>query len=130
MSAPLMISIPPFVDPAAAPAVVPVEKVRFHDITLEHLQPLFKNEDSDSMLYVWDAVKACQNTDGGYMFMKTFEPAPERGFMFSDNPMLTAISSKMDDSIGHSGSSYGWTMRQLQCICRHGFNAYANMRLR
>jgi hypothetical protein len=118
MATTLTISIPPFVDP--------VDEVSFYDITLELLTPLFSEKDLDSPLYIWDAIKATRDTDGGYTFMKTFEP--DQGFMFSINPMLKAISSKMDDSFGHSGSSYGWTMRQVQYICRNGFNAYKALR--
>ena len=71
-----------------------------------------------------EAYKAIESV-GAWAFMA--EDPGEGGFMFSKNPMLEEINKAMKD-VGHSGSSYGWTMRQMQYIARHGLEAYKTMR--
>jgi len=100
-------------------------------ITLEDLKRSWPDQNgrtSDEAHYVMDALNAVYDTPGGLEFMKTY--VPTKGFMFSDHPTLHEIGSKIDrdGTIGHSGSSYGWTMRQVQYICRNGFNAYKVLR--
>lgn len=95
----------------------------FADITLDTLKGAWPDKygrTADEALFVMDAIKAVRNTPGGWEFMKTYEP--DRGFMFSKHPKLSEIESKVDQdgTIGHSGSSYGWTMRQVERIIKHG----------
>jgi len=47
-------------------------------------------------------------------------------FMFSNDPRIDIISNKMCELgyTGHSGSSFGWTMRQMQYIAQNGENIY------
>jgi hypothetical protein len=45
------------------------------------------------------------------------------GFMYSNDESYKVIHKYMDYR-GHSGSSYGWTMRQLQFIAQKGWDAY------
>ena len=45
------------------------------------------------------------------------------GFMYTTNESYKVIHTHMDYR-GHSGSSYGWTMRQLQFIAQNGWDAY------
>lgn len=95
----------------------------FNSITIEDLQAKWPNKDgriSYQALYVMDGLKAVRNTPGGWEFMRTYEPPI--GFMFSTHPKLAEIQSKIDQdrTIGHSGSSYGWTMRQVEDIVKHG----------
>jgi hypothetical protein len=45
------------------------------------------------------------------------------GFMYTTNESYRVIHKHMDYR-GHSGSSYGWTMRQLQFIAASGWDAY------
>ena len=45
------------------------------------------------------------------------------GFMYTTNESYQVIHKHMDYR-GHSGSSYGWTMRQLQFIAVSGWDAY------
>ena len=61
----------------------------------------------------WDAMK--QEPSGG-------------GFMYSDDAWIKRINSHMKYD-GHSGASYGWTMRQIQFIARNGWDAYVQRRL-
>ena len=71
-----------------------------------------------------DAVTGAEMWD----WLKTYEPDEGKGFMYSDHPNLDKINSRMYKLYnGHSGSSYGWTMRQLQFIAKNGFNAYVDI---
>jgi len=53
-----------------------------------------------------------------WKFMSTYDPPEGRGFMFSDHPITNHIMRSME--VGHSGSSYGFTMRHLQYFATHG----------
>jgi hypothetical protein len=58
-------------------------------------------------------------------WLSTFEPF--NGFMFSSNDNVTAIGNKMEslpNPPGHSGASFGVTMRHLQFIAKHGMDNY------
>jgi hypothetical protein len=79
-------------------------------------------KDESSRFYIENAYNAVSSVDGGWEFMKTFTPEDKKGFMFSTHPMLTKIGEKLDD--GHSGSSYGWTMRNIEYIAKHGIDAF------
>lgn len=43
-------------------------------------------------------------------------------YMMSSDPEINIITKKMEELgyDGHSGSSFGWTMRQMQHIAQHG----------
>lgn len=69
-----------------------------------------------------DAYAAISATDGGWKFLQEFSPDADKGFMFSDHPVLRQIGAHM--SVGHSGLSYAWTMRQMEYIAKNGFSAY------
>lgn len=71
-----------------------------------------------------EAYKAIEQV-GAWDFMR--QDPGEGGFMFSQDPMLKEIDKVMKD-VGHSGSSYGWTMRQMQYVARNGIAAYRTMR--
>ena len=47
-------------------------------------------------------------------------------FMFSSDPRINIIGNKMVELGygGHSGSSFGWTMRNMQFIAKHGEEEY------
>jgi hypothetical protein len=57
-------------------------------------------------------------------WMKTFVPEEGKGFMFSNHENITKIGNAM--KTGHSGSSFGWTMRNLEAIAKDGWNEYVN----
>jgi hypothetical protein len=95
----------------------------FNTITIEDLQakwPDKRGRISDEARYVMDAIRAVRNTPGGWKFMRNYEPPI--GFMFSTHPKLAEIESKIDQdqTIGHSGGSFGWTMREVEHIIKHG----------
>lgn len=43
---------------------------------------------------------------------------PERGFMFTNHPVIDKISRNLQYS-GHSGFSFGWTMRQVEYLAKN-----------
>jgi hypothetical protein len=58
-----------------------------------------------------------------WTYLRDTPPDESRGYMFSKpDPVFEAILKNMQ--VGHSGGSYGWTMRNLQYIASHGLDAY------
>ena len=58
-------------------------------------------------------------------WLSTFDP--EHGFMYTTHDNIDAISRKMNalpNAPGHSGASFGLTMRHLQFMAKHGMNKY------
>ena len=51
-------------------------------------------------------------------------------YMFSKNPESKVISDKMVELgyCDHTGFSFGWTMRQMEYIAKHGENEYRKFR--
>ena len=49
--------------------------------------------------------------------------------MFNNDITLNTIHNKMIELgyDGHSGGSFGWTMRQMQYIANHGEEKYKNL---
>ena len=79
-----------------------------------------------------DAWAAMEAVEGSWDYLaRPGVPDPEGGFMFSRDPIVAKISEQVDKdgNIGHSGSSYGWTMRQMEYIAKNGFDAYVKLRL-
>lgn len=94
--------------------------------------PAFGNFD-ELNLPTWDremiqsGFEAVNSVDGGWDFLKNYEPPQDQGFMFSKPPPK---QEEIDAAIekrygGHSGSSYGMTMRILQYIAKNGWDTYA-----
>lgn len=69
--------------------------------------------------------KAVSSVDGGWDFLSTYDPG-EGGFMFSrPPPKMEEINDAINKLYGgHSGASYGMTMRILQFIAKNGWEAY------
>jgi hypothetical protein len=57
-----------------------------------------------------------------WTYLRDNPPSESTGYMFSNNSIFTGINGNMQ--VGHSGSSYAWTMRNLQYIATHGIDAY------
>jgi hypothetical protein len=61
-------------------------------------------------------------------WMQTFEPEEGRGFMFSigvpELERLNEVMFKDPVNNGHSGGSYGYTMRCMQSIAKNGYKAF------
>lgn len=72
---------------------------------------------------IYRAVQAAEAWD----LMKE-EPEAGKGYMFSSDPRYKPIQKKME-YLGHSGASYGWTMRQAQFIAQKGWAEYVKLYL-
>jgi hypothetical protein len=79
-----------------------------------------------------DAWSAMESVEGSWDYLaRPSVPEDGSGFMFSRDPFISQISSHVDKkgAIGHSGSSYGWTMRQMESIAKNGWDNYVTLRL-
>lgn len=73
--------------------------------------------------------QAITNVDG-WDFLTDYKPHPDKGFMFSYDPMLTNISNETERlGVGHSGASWAICMSNMQYIARWGLNAHKDMYL-
>lgn len=79
--------------------------------------------DESTRFFVEDAYKAVDSTPGAWDVLRTWEP--ENGFMFSHHSVIHAVSKKLDG--GHSGASYGFTMRHMQLLAKVGIEKYRSM---
>lgn len=75
--------------------------------------------------------EAVESVEGGWEFLRTYTPPADQGFMFS---LPTGKRLEIDNAIsnrypGHSGASYGCTMRVLEFIAKQGWDAYAKKTL-
>ena len=60
-------------------------------------------------------------------WMRIYEPPPNKGFMWSQPTELERINQQMwKDPINgnHSGSSYGFIMRDMEFIAKNGYENY------
>jgi hypothetical protein len=84
--------------------------------------------DSHSQSMLIDAFKAVDSTPGGWAILKRPDVPGSNGFMFSEyqDPLvketMEAIDKKLDS--GHSGASYGWTMRNMESIAKKGWEVF------
>ena len=76
--------------------------------------------DDNSSTMLQDAHQACTRA-GAWPWLETFN---EGSFMFSNHPLISTITEKMEYK-GHSGASFGWTMRNMECIAKEGWDTYA-----
>lgn len=78
--------------------------------------------DASSRYMLENAYQAITASEG-WDYMKSFN---EESFMFSSNQMTRIIMTKMEELgySGHSGSSFGWTMRCMEFLAKHGKDAF------
>ena len=57
-----------------------------------------------------------------WKYIHDYSPPEGQGFMFCDDKIISMVGQKMET--GHSGSSFGWTMRNLEFISKNGLEAY------
>lgn len=88
-----------------------METPNFNDIYTDFEAEMLKD--------AFDAITQCNLWE----WLKTFQPHPNEGFMFSYHPCLTMIGSAMKYS-GHSGSSHAWTMRIMEDIAKRGWEKH------
>jgi hypothetical protein len=75
--------------------------------------------------------EAVESVEGGWEFLRTYTPPADQGFMFS---LPTGKRLDIDNAVsnrypGHSGASYGCTMRVLETIAKEGWETYAKRML-
>ncbi len=72
-----------------------------------------------------DAYKAV--TEAGAWEIVAQDPG-EGGFMYSETARenLADVNTRIKYD-GHSGASYGWTMRQMQYIAKYGWEKYISI---
>jgi hypothetical protein len=72
-------------------------------------------------------VQAVSAVEGGWEFLKTYAPPEDKGFMFSPSEgKRKEIDAEIEKRYpGHSGGSYGQTMRTLEFIAKQGWDTFA-----
>ena len=58
-------------------------------------------------------------------FFKHANPPEDRGYMFWNESKLDKLRDVLD-SDGHSGASMALCMRNIECIAKHGWEAYVD----
>lgn len=78
--------------------------------------------DENSRVMLKNAHQAITSTEY-WDYMRTFN---EQSFMFSNNPAVSKIITKMSELgyDGHSGCSFAWTMRQMEFLAKNGKQAF------
>jgi hypothetical protein len=74
--------------------------------------------------YIIDALAAIQNIDGAWEYLKNYNPE-DKGYSFANHPIINKISTKMD--CGHSGVSFGMTIRYVKYIIDLGYEGFKNL---
>lgn len=80
---------------------------------------LFSAHDAEMLQDADNAITQCELWD----WLRDYTPEDGKGFMFSEHPNLTRINNAMKYG-GHSGSSHGWTMRNMEYIAKHGWTLF------
>ena len=63
--------------------------------------------------------------DGGWEWLATENPPENTGYTYWDHPFLKKINNDNEvNSDGHSGASFGQSMRCAQYIAKHGFDKW------
>ena len=85
--------------------------------------------DNQSVFMLSRAFAMMEATPGSWDILAQPDIPGDGGFMFSNNALLNEISRKIgdDNECGHSGASYGWTMRNMESIAKKGWNEYCLM---
>ena len=81
--------------------------------------------DKNHRMMLKNAYQAITNAEA-WDWMKNFQG---ESFMFSNDAMIGKISRNMVTLgyDGHSGSSYGWTMRCMEYLAKNGKDAFLSM---
>ena len=82
----------------------------------------FLDTHSSNMLYT---AYICANKYERWDALANFKG---HSFLFCEDPVIKELIYKVNESYnGHSGSSLGWTMRQLECIAKYGYTEYRGL---
>lgn len=82
-------------------------------------------KDKLTRYYIIDALAAIHNTNGALEFLRSSNPQSDNGYMYSDHPIINELSSHMDK--GHSGASFGITMRYAVFIIQFGYDKFKEL---
>jgi hypothetical protein len=75
----------------------------------------------DALSKTYQAISNTKNWEN----LKNFIVDESRGFMFSQSDFLSEIGNETERlGVGHSGSSWGWSMRNMDFISKHGWETY------
>lgn len=84
------------------------------------------NIESHSKNMILAAIRAIDQLEA-WDELASYSPPEDMGFMFDDSPLMKRINPKIAELYdGHSGSSYGWTMRQIEYIAKNGAEKYVS----
>jgi hypothetical protein len=90
-------------------------------MTTPDFETLYGPLEATLLTDAYQAITTC----GLWDWMRTFSPEDGKGFMFSGHPNLDRINAAMKYD-GHSGASYGWTMRQMESLAKIGWEEHKN----
>ena len=88
-------------------------------ITMQNFPSHYSKLERELLTDAHQAITECDLWD----WMKTY--TPDKGFVFSSHPNLDRINAAMKYT-GHSGTSYGWTMRTMENIAKLGWDEALN----
>jgi hypothetical protein len=93
------------------PPVPPVEEENIIPGRFEYIKDSWQRE---MLVNAWQAINVTETWD--------FVKQDIESFMWSNDPRIWTITRKMEELgyTGHSGSSFGCTMRTMQYIANHG----------
>jgi hypothetical protein len=89
-----------------------------------------KDVDSrNNILNAYNAVTKCN----AWEFLKKFKPEDVDGCLYCSHPQIYKIYETMEKCTpkisNHSGSSFSWTMREIQKIAKIGYEKYKSEKL-
>lgn len=94
-------------------------------MTTPDFETVYEPFEAKMLADAYQAITACDLWD----WMRVFRPKDGEGFMFANHPNLDRINEEMKYG-GHSGASYGWTMRQMESIAKIGWDEHKRIVLR
>lgn len=90
-------------------------------MTTPDFETIYEDFECEMLKDAYQAITACDL----WGWMKEYTPKEGMGFMFSRHDNLDRIDKEMKYG-GHSGSSYGWTMRVMEDIAKRGWERHLN----
>lgn len=99
--------------------------VHITDVHITEAEFNYNIYDNNNRIMLKNAHQAITNAEA-WDWIRNFQG---QSFMFSDDPMIGEISKNMVSLgyDGHSGSSYGWTMRCMEHLAKNGKDAFLSM---
>jgi hypothetical protein len=85
---------------------------------------LFNNLDAEMLRDADETITKLELWD----WLKSYIPDQEKGFVLSKDWNLSNIIDNMKYT-GHSGSSFSWTMRQMEYIAKNGWTEFVKKRI-